>query len=211
MGFCVERGVECGAKVVPKSGPTEAVGVLCLDEVSKRVRVVEYSELSAEAAHAKDETSGELLLNAGNICNHFYTVSFLQKLGDAKLPLHKARKKIATLQASGATATPSEPNGIKMEMFIFDAFGIADSFAALEVNRSDEFAPVKNAPGTASDSPDTARALLMAQSRRFIEAAGGSIDGDGDVEVSPLVSYSGEGLDERCAGKTFTPPVMIEQ
>jgi UDP-N-acetylglucosamine/UDP-N-acetylgalactosamine diphosphorylase len=34
--------------------------------------------------------------------------------------------------------------------------------ALLEVRRDEEFAPVKNAPGAAADSPDTARKAILA-------------------------------------------------
>jgi hypothetical protein len=39
--------------------------------------------------------------------------------------------------------------------------GVGDPCTA-QVVRAEEFSPVKNAPGSASDSPDTARAHLMA-------------------------------------------------
>lgn len=53
---------------------------------------------------------------------------------------------------------PDTNTGVKFELFIFDAFPLADSIGILEVNRDEEFAPVKNAPGSKEDSPDTARA-----------------------------------------------------
>ena len=47
-----------------------------------------------------------------------------------------------------------------------------------------------------------------------MQAAGGSVAvGEGaaaNVEVSPLVSYAGEGLTERCAGRTFEANTAIE-
>ena len=52
--------------------------------------------------------------------------------------------------------------GIKLELFIFDTFPMAENVALLEVARSEEFAPVKNAPGSAADSPDTARRAILA-------------------------------------------------
>ena len=51
--------------------------------------------------------------------------------------------------------------GVKLELFIFDTFPLAKRVALLEVHRHEEFAPVKNAPGSASDSPDTARQAIL--------------------------------------------------
>ena len=51
--------------------------------------------------------------------------------------------------------------GVKLELFIFDSFPLAKRVALLEVHRHEEFAPVKNAPGSASDSPDTARQAIL--------------------------------------------------
>ena len=84
--------------------------------------------------------------------------------------------------------------------------------AILETLREDEFSPVKNAPGAATDSPDTARAIATAQARRWVVAAGGTISGDDDalLEVSPLLSLAGEGLEERVRGQTITVPCYLD-
>jgi len=63
-------------------------------------------------------------------------------------------------------SVPKRVQGIKLEQFIFDTFTWAERPALLEVRREEEFAPVKNAPGSATDSPDTARlAVLQLQTR----------------------------------------------
>ncbi len=63
--------------MVKKTLPTEAVGVIC--KVGDRFQVVEYSEISEQTAHRKKaDNTDELVFNAGNICNHFFTLDFLQ-------------------------------------------------------------------------------------------------------------------------------------
>ena len=81
-----------------------------------------------------------------------------------------------------------------------------------QVPREEEFAPVKNAPGSSSDSPDTARALYSQLSRRRLLAAGATVSGDESalVELSPLVSYQGEGL-EAYADKAIQAPIHLEK
>lgn len=80
----------------------------------------------------------------------------------------------------------------------------------VQVAREDHFAAVKNAPGSATDSPDTARAALLAQGARWVAAAGGTLaEGCEGVEVSPLVSYGGEGLQELVGGQTLQGPVAL--
>ena len=69
----------------------------------------------------------------------------------------------------------------------------------LEVERQTEFAPIKNASKPdeiAVDSPDSARGMLMAESRMWLEKAGVQV-GDkarGMVIVSPLLSFEGDNI-----------------
>ena len=81
-------------------------------------------------------------------------------------------------------------------------------FAVLEVARAEEFSPLKNAPGTGSDDPDTSRRDLLAQHWRFLEGAGATLAEGVEIELSPLVTYAGEGL-ESVKGKTFTKSGVV--
>lgn len=209
LGYCIAQGAECGAKVVPKTIPTESVGV-----VARRggaFGVVEYTELPQEKAEQRD-ADGQLSFRAANIANHFYTAEFLERV-DSFEPLmafHIARKKIPTVDlASGAPVKPEKPNGMKLELFVFDVFPFTETLAVLEVERSEEFSPLKNGAGSTSDNAETSRADLLAQQKRWIEAAGATVAAGAEVEISPLVSYAGEGL-AALKGFTFGKGGVVE-
>lgn len=210
VGYCISKQADCAAKVVPKAYPTESVGVVA--RKGNKFSVVEYSEISKEQAERRDPKTGELAFRAGNIVNHFYTIDFLKEVEsfEDELAFHIARKKIPHVDmSSGELVKPSKPNGMKLEMFIFDVFPFTKHFAVLEVLRNEEFSPLKNAPGTGSDDPDTSRRDLLAQHKRFLEKAGAKVAEGVEIEVSPLVSYAGEGL-ESVKGKTFTKSGLVE-
>lgn len=204
LGYCIQKQADCAAKVVPKAFPEEPVGVVA--RRGDKFSVVEYSEISKEQAERRDPKTGELAFRAGNIANHFYTTAFLHSVEsfEEELAFHIARKKIPFVDfESGKQVMPSKPNGMKLEMFVFDVFPFTQHFAVLEVARNEEFSPLKNAPGTGSDDPETSRRDLLAQHARFLEHAGAKVAEGVEIEISPLVSYAGEGL-ESLKGKTFT-------
>lgn len=212
VGYCIDQGADCGNKVVWKAHAHEMVGVVA--EKDGKPCVVEYSDITTEMAERTDE-SERLVFGAGNICNHFYTLDFINNVIVPNLGnmYHVARKKIPYYNVeTKETVTPTANNGMKLESFIFDVFPLSQQMAILDVPRSDEFAPVKNAPGSASDSPDTAREMISALSKKWVEDAGGNLVGNVDAvcEVPPLVSYAGEGLEERVEGKDIDCPFVLE-
>ncbi|KJE88570.1 UDP-N-acetylhexosamine pyrophosphorylase-like protein 1 [Capsaspora owczarzaki ATCC 30864] len=210
FGYCSEKKVDCGNKVVAKAYPDEPVGVLCLCE--GKLRVVEYSEITKETA-ARTNAAGELVFNAGNIANHMFSVPFLRALltehRDA-LVHHVAKKKIPFVDvASGQIVTPKEPNGVKLEMFVFDVFPLSTNSGALQVLRDEEFSPLKNAPGAGKDCPETCRADLLNLHASYVAAAGGRLLPDAAVEISPLVTYAGEGLEPYTMNKIFKDTTVV--
>jgi UDP-N-acetylglucosamine/UDP-N-acetylgalactosamine diphosphorylase len=211
LGYCINKQADCAAKVVPKSSPTESVGVIAVR--GDKYNVVEYSEISKEQAEKRDPQTGDLVFRAGNIANHFYTTAYLNEVEsfEEQLAFHIARKKIPfTDLETGETVKPSKPNGMKLEMFVFDVFPFTKRFAVLEVARNEEFSPLKNAPGTGSDDPETSCRDLVTQQRRFLEAAGATVKEGVEIEISPKISYAGEGL-ETVKGKTFTQSGLVEE
>lgn len=197
LGYCIQKGSECGAKVVRKVKPEEAVGVLAVKD--GKYGVVEYSELSQKEAEQRTE-EGELSLRAANIANHFFTLGFLEKMEEIEkeMTFHIARKKITHVNTDsdeGEIIKPTKPNGMKMELFVFDCFPFTSNLAVLEVDRAEEFSPLKNAPGTGSDDPQTSRRDILGQHRRWLIAAGTEVDEGVEVEIGAGVSYAGEGLE----------------
>lgn len=214
VGYCQEVQADIGAKVAKKNDPEEKVGVLCKQD--GKYAIAEYSEMD-EATKSERTSSGELRFDAGNLCIHMYTFDFLaKKCHPDKLPTvyHAANKKIPYADPkTGVTIPKSElqdNTGIKLESFIFDVFPEAENVAAMRIQRHLEFAPIKNAPGAKSDSPDTARQQYSDMCRNWLKAVGCTVGGPSNslVEISPLVSYAGENL-ETLAGLRVEAPVAI--
>lgn len=213
IGYCVLKGAECGAKVVEKAFPEEPVGVVC--QVDGRYQVVEYSEITLKTAQQRN-ADGNLTFRAGNICNHFFTTQFLRKVAfdhESSLQLHVAKKKIPFVDSQGNSCKPEKPNGIKMEKFIFDVFQFTDKFVIWEVEREKEFSAIKNSDAAQKDTPTTARNDLLALHSSYIKNAGGrilhNVDEKPICEISPLLSYAGEALEEVVANKEFTSPCHL--
>lgn len=250
-GYCLSRGAEVGNKVVPKGYPGEAVGITC--KVNGNYQVVEYSEISQHSAELCKE-DGSLTYSAANICIHFFTLKFLERVveyHEKELVLHVAKKKIPYIDTAGNLVNPVKPNGIKMEKFVFDVFRFADdqNFAIWECIREDEFAPLKNAEGAPDFTPSYCRHALYTLHQKFLRNAGIKVLGqDGlevpmmvspasaldsnnnsnsnnnnneitrdeknncvfEIEISPRVSYAGEGLDKIVTEPELRVPVWIE-
>jgi len=219
IGFAASKDVDVATKVVRKRNATESVGLILLK--NGKPDVVEYSEIDSGTAEAKDEKNKDILkFRAANIVNHYYTTRYLETIPEwmNSLPHHVAKKKIPYCDATtGEQHKPEKPNGIKLEQFVFDIFpGIPlDKFACLEVKREDEFSPLKNARGTGEDDPDTSKLDVLQQGKRWVEAAGATVVSEEPaaktgVEVSPLISYGGEGL-EFLKGREVRGPAAIER
>lgn len=181
LGLHALEGAEMSAKVVRKIDPMEKVGVVA--RVDSRVGVVEYTEIDDEHRHLRD-AAGALVYWAGSIAIHALDVAFAGRVAaDAEglLPYHASAKKIPFVGDGGRRVQPAEPNGYKLERFLFDALPAASRVALLEIERRDEYAPVKNAEG--ADSPETSRQALDALARRWLAAAGVEAPSDAWVEV----------------------------
>ncbi len=213
IGHLVREEAEMGGKYVRKTDPREKVGVFAI--VDGKYGVVEYSELPREEAE-RVAADGSLAFHHGNIAIHLFARAFLERIGRGgiSLPYHQALKKVPCVSKRGEQVEPKEPNGIKFECFVFDAMKEAAKATIFEVERADEFAPVKNRDGP--DSPETARRALSNLYGRWLEEAGARVarDGGGDVavpiELSPLAALDAAELGRRVqAGLEVTGPFKL--
>lgn len=180
--------------MIPKAYPGEKVGHFCRQR--NRLVVVEYSDLPMAMQEEKDSSTGQLRYLAGSIAIHILDREFIRRMakgGDNALPFHRADKKIPTIDASGVAVKPEKPNGVKFEMFVFDALPFARNPIVIETLRADDFSPVKNATGV--DSPQTCRDDQLRQYARWLRMNGARVETDSTglpkavFEVSPLFGY----------------------
>ena len=195
IGWHLRSRSEMTSKMVPKAYAAEKVGHFCRQR--GQLVVIEYSDLPASYQQEIDPATGRLRYIAGSIAIHVLDREFVRRQAtggaDVALPFHRADKKIATIDAAGNPVSPAKPNGVKFEMFVFDALPFARNPLVIETRRADDFSPVKNAEGV--DSPQTARDDQLRQFGRWLRANGASLTVDASglptflLEVSPLFGY----------------------
>ncbi|NQT19620.1 MAG: UDPGP type 1 family protein [Planctomycetes bacterium] len=214
IGYHVAAGAEMSLKVAQKRDAEEGLGVV--GNVDGKLTVIEYSDLAPELMHTR-RPDGSLLYGAGNIAIHILDVNFVERLNQAGsgLPWHVATKAVPFIDDSGKLVKPDKPNGIKFEMFVFDALPQAQAAVILESEREEEFAPVKNKHG--QDSAATAKQALTNCYGRWLKQAGVEVpfDGegnvDGKIEISPLFALDPEELAAKVSPDLkFTGELLLE-
>jgi len=206
IGAHLAAQAEASTKIVEKTDPDERVGLVALRD--GKPGVVEYSEMTAEQQRERSP-SGALAYRAGNIAVHLFGREFLEKVSAPTFELgyHLARKKVAILNAAGALVEPSEPNVVKFERFVFDVLPHAKNHVTLQVERGEEFEPLKNAEG--SYSPATVKAAISARAQAWLERAGHLVpqgpSGPVLCEISPLTALDPAQLRERL-GESLPAP-----
>lgn len=195
IGWHLLRGSEMSSKMVPKVNAAEKVGHFC--QQHGKTLVVEYSDLPAEIQAETDE-SGALRFLAGSIAIHILDREFIRRMarsssGGESLTFHRADKKVPTIDSAGTSVKPEKANGVKFELFVFDALPFAKNPIVIETARADDFSPVKNAEG--ADSAESCRNDQLRQFARWLSSTGVDVPTDSTglpqvvIEVSPSFGY----------------------
>jgi UDP-N-acetylglucosamine/UDP-N-acetylgalactosamine diphosphorylase len=202
IGLHALAGAEMSAKALPKRDPLEKLGNFVL--IDGAVHVIEYSDMPEDLAR-QTTSDGRLQFSAGSIAIHLFRRDFIERLtagGRCQLPWHRADKKVPHVDLeTGQPVEPSEPNAVKLEMFVFDAMPLAANPVLLETTRSEEFSPIKNATG--EDSPATSLRDQIARAAGWLEEAHIAVPRDADgtvaaaIEISPLYADSATALAEK--------------
>ena len=185
LGYHRLSGSEMTTQVIAKRDPLEKVGNVV--QIDGRLRIIEYIDLPNALAQRRT-AAGDLEICAGSIGVHAFDTAFLRRMADRDdaLPFHYALKKVNYVDAQGRLLKPAAPNAVKFERFIFDLLPNANRAIVVEVDPAEAFAPLKNAPGAVTDSPEWVQAQLSAQYGRWLRAAGAQVVPDAVVEISPL-------------------------
>jgi len=204
VGYHVLAESELTSLTVSKQQPQDKLGNFAM--IDGHLHVIEYSDLPDDVAELRDE-QGRLKFWAGSIAVHVFERTLLERSLELKdtLPFHIAKKKVPYVDDAGRLVTPTEPNALKFEKFIFDLLPAAERPIVVEYAEAECFAPLKNAPSTEknSDEKDTAKyvqQMMLAQHRRWLEAAGAKVVKGADIEISPLFA-----LDEQAVAKHIEP------
>ena len=211
IGWHLQRGSQMSSKMVPKAYPEEKLGHFCVQ--GGRLVVVEYSDLPM-ALQRETDAGGRLRYLAGSIAIHVLDREFIRHVARGEgmaLPFHRADKKIPTVDAAGQPVKPAAANGVKFELFVFDALPFAKNPLVIETRRADDFSPVKNAEGV--DSPQTCRDDQIRQFVRWLQAGGAAVETDATglpsatLEVSPLFGYDEDSFAEAWKKRSPRPAV----
>ena len=211
IGWHLRHGSQMSSKMVPKAYPEEKLGHFCVQ--GGRLVVVEYSDLPL-AMQRETEADGRLRFLAGSIAIHVLDRDFIRHVARGEgvaLPFHRADKKIPTMDSAGMAVKPEKANGVKFELFVFDALPFAQNPLVIETRRADDFSPVKNAEGV--DSPQTCRDDQLRQFARWLQANGAAVEADASglpkaaVEVAPAFGYDEDSFAD--AWKKLSPKPLV--
>ncbi|MCX6938933.1 MAG: UDPGP type 1 family protein [Verrucomicrobia bacterium] len=211
VGWHLRTRSEMSSKMVPKAYAGEKVGHFCAQR--GRTVVIEYSDLPKERQEEVDPATGRLRFIAGSVAIHLLDREFIRRMatGADALPFHRADKKIPCLDAAGNLVKPEKPNGVKFELFVFDALPFASNPVVIEASRADDFSPVKNAEGI--DSPKTCADDQVRQFTRWANAHGAALPMDATglppfaFEVSPLFGYDEDSFAAAWAARSDAPVI----
>lgn len=209
IGCHLQANSEMTTQVIRKQDPSERVGNVV--SIDGRLQIIEYSDLSADTARQRTP-DGTLKLWAGNIGVHVFQRQFLERIVSSSdgLQFHQALKQTAYCDSHGRHITPTQPNSIKFEKFIFDLLPAAQNAIVVEASRNACFAPVKNADGEPKDTPASAQQRMLDLYANWVAAAKIQMAADAQIEINPRFALDAQELASRIPpGHCFSGDIYL--
>ncbi|MDO5565045.1 MAG: UTP--glucose-1-phosphate uridylyltransferase [Planctomycetia bacterium] len=216
IGYHLLSHSQFSSQAIRKVDPLERVGNFVM--VDGRLYVIEYSDLPAEAG-SRRKPDGSLFIWAGSIAVHMMNVAFLREKAfySESMPFHIAKKRVPYVVLDhesesetgeslyGTKIKPEGTNGVKFEKFIFDLLPQANNPIVVEIETATGFAPLKNHPREAKDTPAMVRRMLCDLYRQWLQSCGVEVAPDVEVEISPLFANSATELFEKLKQRDLVP------
>ncbi len=162
---------------IKKRSDCEKVGLFVREKSTKRLLVIEYSELEHQRECLKPFTISDVTL--ANISQCAFPLRWALKHTHEKLPWHAAKK------------TSQGASYYKMEQFLFDLLEYAPSQKVVSIDRDLYFAPIKNKEG--EDSLQTAEKKFISRDRFWLKKLMRS-SGTSEEEIESLPFFMNEDL-----------------
>jgi UDP-N-acetylglucosamine/UDP-N-acetylgalactosamine diphosphorylase len=181
IGLTYWQNYSMAAKFVAKRDPSEPVGLFL--NLNGKPIMMDYVDTPKHLCEQKNEQTGELVYKASNILNYLISVKLLNKilLDEEKYnqlinEFHISKKKIICYDSAKNEETTL--TGLKFELFFNSIFQFADDkgLLLLEVNRNEEFAPVKNSDDAPNDNPRITRKMMSDLFKKWFINSGGSFN-----------------------------------
>lgn len=192
FGFHISEQNELTIKATEKKYLKEKVGV-----IAEGPQIIEYSEICEE--------NEQYLAYIGLFC---VQLSFIEKVKDKLLPLHKAKKAVNKVE-QGKIIFPEEPNCWKLEEFLFDSFPFSSKTGVFVYPRERCFAPLKNFEG--EDSIQAVHeALMQADRKTFSQISGIKPSDEARFELSAQFYYPTNAFVKKWQGRSLPKESYID-
>ncbi len=200
LGYHIRQQAEVSSKCVRRQDPAEPVGVFC--QFNGVTGVIAFNALSEEDRERR-AADGSLVFSAADIGNSIFSLDFLRQLKDqgCSLPHHAVPEIRPYVNKRGRLVRPTEPNSIRFKTYLFDALRDATRAPIVEVERQEEFSPIRNTGG--KNSPQTAQRDLSHLYALWLKGAcPENATGNGKelgraIEISPLYAMDAAELKEK--------------
>ncbi|ANH78652.1 UTP--glucose-1-phosphate uridylyltransferase [Candidatus Chlamydia sanziniae] len=203
-GFHAMVNNEVTIKAALRQTAVEDVGILVQSYDSKKISVIEYSEIPQNERFAVD-FDGKLKYCLANIGLYCLSMDFIEHAAYQQLPLYKAYKRAK----QWGQLVSSEKNAWKFEEFIFDLFCYSKRCQTLVYPRQECFAPLKNLEG--NHSPDTVRQALSDRERQlFHKVTGKQLSPDTTFELEADFYYPSTSTSLHWENKAFFEESFFE-